>query len=128
MSLGFLILQLYYPTKQQDVQNEASKTPLSIEGSEIERRFDCRMHPICTIDPHDARDHDDAIWVERLSKEGQHSGWRLQVHIADVSHYVKPNSSLDKEAFKRGNSTYLVDRVIPMLPTVLSNGICSFES
>jgi len=108
------------------VETEAQQTPLIIDDAEIERRLDCRIHPICTIDPHDARDHDDAIWVERLlSKNGTPSGWRLQVHIADVSHYVKPGSNLDKEALKRGNSTYLVDRVIPMLPTVLSNGICS---
>ena len=109
----------------QAVQREADETPLTISSDELDLRLDCRKHPICTIDPHDARDHDDAVWVERLSNEGKHTGWRLQVHIADVSHYVKPGTELDKEAFKRGNSTYLVDRVIPMLPTVLSNGICS---
>jgi len=108
-----------------EVQQEADSVPISISEEEVSTRFDCRSYPVCTIDPHDARDHDDAIWVERLEENGEHLGWRLQVHIADVSHYVKPNSDLDKEALKRGNSTYLVDRVIPMLPEVLSNGICS---
>ena len=115
-------LALEFPT---EVQQEADKTPTSISSEEAATRFDCRSFPICTIDPHDARDHDDAIWVERLEEGDKHLGWRLQVHIADVSHYVKPDSELDQEALKRGNSTYLVDRVIPMLPTVLSNGLCS---
>src|SRR5690606_29056330 len=74
------------------------------------------------IDPADAKDHDDAIYVEKTS-----SGWTLAVHIADVSHYVKPGTAMDKEAIERGNSTYLVDRVLPMLPPVLSNGICSLK-
>ncbi len=108
-----------------EVQQEADTMPTSIPAEEAATRFDCRQFPICTIDPHDARDHDDAVWVERLEEDGQHVGWKLQVHIADVSHYVKPNTSLDKEALDRGNSTYLVDRVIPMLPEVLSNGLCS---
>ena len=109
-----------------EVQQEADATPTSISPDEVNSRYDCRSFPICTIDPHDARDHDDAVWVERLEDEsGKLKGWKLQVHIADVSHYVKPDTLLDKEALQRGNSTYLVDRVIPMLPTVLSNGLCS---
>ena len=115
-------LSLEFP---DHVQAEADTVPTSISSEEASTRLDCRKDPICTIDPHDARDHDDAIWVERLEENGAHLGWRLQVHIADVSHYVKPGTELDKEALSRGNSTYLVDRVIPMLPTVLSNGLCS---
>src|SRR5207302_1257302 len=77
---------------------------------------------VITIDPDDAKDFDDAIDVERTK-----NGWNLGVHIADVSHYVRPGNALDREAKKRGNSTYLADRVIPMLPERLSNGICSLR-
>src|SRR6266487_3493175 len=77
---------------------------------------------IVTIDPDDARDFDDAINVEKTG-----SGWRLGVHIADVGAYVEPNSPLDREARRRGNSVYLPDRVIPMLPERLSNGVCSLK-
>jgi len=77
---------------------------------------------VITIDPDDARDFDDAIEVQRTP-----SGWDVAIHIADVSHYVQPHSSLDREAYHRGNSIYLVDRVIPMLPETLSNGICSLR-
>lgn len=104
----------------EEVQAEADQVPETIPEEEISARYDCRKLPIITIDPHDARDHDDAVWVEKLK-----DGWQLHVHIADVSHYVKPDTALDREAISRGNSTYLVDRVIPMLPTALSNGICS---
>ena len=76
-----------------------------------------------TIDPDDAKDFDDAICLQRISAEQ----WKLWVHIADVSHYVKPGTALDEEASKRGNSTYLVDRVIPMLPEALSNELCSLK-
>jgi len=92
------------------------------DAEEIRRRQDWREKLVITIDPADAKDHDDAIWVEKNAK-----GWTLAVHIADVSHYVKPGTAIDKEAIERGNSTYLVDRVLPMLPTVLSNGICSLK-
>ena len=76
-----------------------------------------------TIDPDDAKDFDDAICLRRIS----HEHWKLWVHIADVSHYVRPGSALDVEARKRGNSTYLVDRVVPMLPEALSNELCSLK-
>jgi ribonuclease R len=105
-----------------DVLAEARAVPEDPEPSEIARRKDWRDKLVITIDPADAKDHDDAIWVEK-SKHG----WTLAVHIADVSHYIKPGSPMDQEAIERGNSTYLVDRVLPMLPTELSNGICSLK-
>lgn len=104
------------------VEREAERISEIVHPDEIARREDCRGQFIVTIDPDDAKDFDDAIHVERLAR-----GWRLGVHIADVSHYVRPGHSLDREAKKRGNSTYLADRVIPMLPERLSNGICSLK-
>ncbi|MES2924455.1 MAG: ribonuclease R [Verrucomicrobiota bacterium] len=101
---------------------EARAVPEEPEESEIARRKDWRDKLVITIDPADAKDHDDAIWLEKTSR-----GWTLAVHIADVSHYIKPGSPMDSEAIDRGNSTYLVDRVLPMLPTELSNGICSLK-
>ncbi len=105
-----------------EVLAEARAFPEEVDPDEAARRENWRDRLVITIDPADAKDHDDAIWVERTDK-----GWKLGVHIADVSHYVKPRSSLDQEAVKRGNSTYLVDRVIPMLPVELSNGLCSLK-
>ena len=104
------------------VLREAERIPEQISAEEIAAREDLRALPVITIDPDDARDFDDAIHVERTN-----GGWKLSVHIADVSHYVRPGGALDKEARKRGNSTYLADRVIPMLPERLSNGICSLK-
>jgi ribonuclease R len=101
---------------------EARAVPEAPEPSEIARRKDWRDKLVITIDPADAKDHDDAIWLEKTAR-----GWTLAVHIADVSHYIKPGSPMDQEAIERGNSTYLVDRVLPMLPTELSNGICSLK-
>lgn len=106
-----------------EVQSEAKAVSNQVGGEDLRGREDWRDRLVVTIDPFDARDFDDAISVEAL--EG--GGWKLAVHIADVSHYVKPGSALDKEASRRGNSTYLVDRVIPMLPESLSNGICSLR-
>jgi ribonuclease R len=111
-----------------EVLAEADRISETIEASELADREDCRSHEIVTIDPDDAKDFDDAIHVERLpAAHGAPGGWRLQVHIADVSHYVRPGNALDREARSRGNSTYLADRVIPMLPERLSNGICSLK-
>ena len=107
----------------EDVLREARAVPELPDEQEIARRKDHRDKLVITIDPGDAKDHDDAIYIAR-TKAG---GWLLEVHIADVSHYIKPGSPMDKEAIERGNSTYLVDRVLPMLPTELSNGICSLK-
>jgi ribonuclease R len=105
-----------------DILAEARGVSEEPEPAEIARREDWRHKLVITIDPADAKDHDDAIWLEKTR-----GGWTLAVHIADVSHYIKPNSPMDKEAIERGNSTYLVDRVLPMLPVELSNGICSLK-
>ena len=107
-----------------EVMREAESVPSEVAASEIDaHREDWRQRDVFTIDPFDARDFDDAICITPL--ENQH--WELAVHIADVSHYVAPNSALDREAKARGNSVYLADRVIPMLPEKLSNGICSLR-
>ncbi|MGD9418139.1 MAG: ribonuclease R family protein [Verrucomicrobiota bacterium JB025] len=105
-----------------DVLAEARAVPELPSNDEIKRRDDWRDKLVITIDPADAKDHDDAIWCQRND-----NGWTLAVHIADVSHYIKPGTPMDKEAIKRGNSTYLADRVLPMLPVELSNGICSLK-
>ncbi|MBA2622429.1 MAG: ribonuclease R [Chthoniobacterales bacterium] len=105
------------------VDEEAGTIPETVSASMCEGREDLRDQFIVTIDPDDARDFDDAINVERLPG----GGWRLGVHIADVAAYVTPDGELDREAIKRGNSVYLPDRVIPMLPERLSNGVCSLK-
>jgi ribonuclease R len=106
------------------VVDEANRIPQSVEQKLIQGREDLRNQFIVTIDPDDARDFDDAVNVEKIDNNG---GWRLGVHIADVSAYVTPDSALDREARRRGNSVYLPDRVIPMLPERLSNGVCSLN-
>src|SRR5712692_109975 len=107
----------------KDVIDEANRIPESVEGRMLQGREDLRDKFIVTIDPDDARDFDDAIDVEKIDNQG----WRLGVHIADVASYVEPESALDREARRRGNSVYLPDRVIPMLPERLSNGVCSLK-
>lgn len=118
-------LPLRFPKEVLDEANTIAKSRPDNQPSpdEVADRVDCREHLVVTIDPDDAKDFDDAICLKREGKDR----WRLWVHIADVSHYVKPGGELDKEARKRGNSTYLVDRVIPMLPEALSNELCSLK-
>lgn len=98
----------------------AALKPVSLKG-----RTDVRQIPLITIDPPDARDHDDAVWAEADPDENNSGGFRVMVAIADVSWYVRPGSELDREARERGNSTYFPDRVVPMLPERISNDLCS---
>src|SRR5213075_3562476 len=107
----------------KDVLDQAERISERIDARQLEGREDLRKEFIVTIDPDDARDFDDAIHVEKL----ENGGWHLGVHIADVAAYVAPASALDREARRRGNSVYLPDRVIPMLPERLSNGVCSLN-
>ncbi len=93
----------------------------------LKGREDLRQVPFITIDPADARDHDDAVYAERDEDEKNPGGWIVWVAIADVAAYVRPGSALDREARDKGNSTYFPDRVEPMLPEVLSNGLCSLK-
>lgn len=113
-------LPLHFP---KPVLHEARSFGNEITREDLQGRVDCRADDVITIDPDDAKDFDDAIFLKRAGQNQR----RLWVHIADVSHYVKPGTVLDDEARRRGNSTYLVDRVIPMLPEGLSNELCSLK-
>ena len=97
------------------------------EAPSLKGRTDLRAIPLITIDPADARDHDDAIFAEPDDDPGNKGGWRIMVAIADVAHFVTPGSALDREALTRGNSCYFPDRVVPMLPEALSNNLCSLK-
>ena len=107
----------------EEVEMAAQKLPQNISPQEINKRRDMRDRVTFTIDPVDAKDFDDALSVKDLGN----GRFEIGVHIADVSHYVKPNDVLDREAYERATSVYLVDRVIPMLPEVISNQLCSLR-
>jgi ribonuclease R len=123
--LRYYNLPLHFPKKAiQEAERIAKLRPRGEPtADECRDRVDCRGHCVVTIDPDDAKDFDDAICLQAHGRDQ----WKLWVHIADVSHYVRPGGVLDEEARKRGNSTYLVDRVIPMLPEALSNELCSLK-
>ena len=113
-----------YPIEfPKDVEREASKIPVKIGKDEIKKRRDFRKTFTITIDPADAKDFDDAISLQKMAN----GHWEVGVHIADVSHYVRPGSAIDQEALDRGTSVYLVDRTIPMLPEKLCNNVCSLR-
>lgn len=114
-------LPLQFP---DEVLEAARKVPKTIKKSELAGRRDLRERTVVTVDGEDAKDLDDAVYVEQLGRDE----YLLGVYIADVSYYVTEDSTLDKEARERGTSVYLVDRVLPMLPERLSNGICSLNA
>ena len=107
----------------EEVENEAQGIDRKIHDHEVAKRRDMRGICTFTIDPKDAKDFDDALSIQKLDN----GNWEIGVHIADVSHYVIPGTILDDEAYKRATSVYLVDRVVPMLPEVLSNDVCSLR-
>lgn len=107
----------------ENVEKAAEKISAGITPEEIAKREDFRHVTTFTIDPRDAKDFDDALSIRQLAN----GNWEVGVHIADVTHYVRPGSIIDKEAQRRATSVYLVDRTIPMLPERLSNGICSLR-
>lgn len=107
----------------EPVTEEVAKFPLHVQEKDLKGRKDCREMDFVTIDGEDARDFDDAVYCKAKPK----GGWQLYVAIADVSYYVKPDTPLDKEAFKRSTSVYFPEKVIPMLPEQLSNGLCSLN-
>ena len=112
------------PIKFPDgIEAAAENLDVSIKESEIKKRKDLRKVTTFTIDPSDAKDFDDALSLQKL----KNGNWEIGVHIADVSHYLREGSALDKEAYERATSVYLVDRVVPMLPEVLSNFACSLR-
>ncbi len=120
--LSFVYKYGFLPKFKDEVLESLKEIPDNIDNEDISDRVDLRDSVIFTIDGDDTKDIDDAISIKKIDE-----GYELGVHIADVSYYVKKDSELDKEAYARGTSVYLVDRVIPMLPHQLSNGICSLN-
>ncbi|MDP7567561.1 MAG: ribonuclease R [Flavobacteriales bacterium] len=113
----------FSPKFPDQVEKSANKISETISEEEVSKRLDIRKTTTFTIDPKDAKDFDDALSVKKLNN----GNWEVGVHIADVSHYVEKGETIDKEAVERATSVYLVDRVIPMLPEILSNNICSLK-
>ncbi|WP_375403479.1 ribonuclease R family protein [uncultured Sphingomonas sp.] len=111
--------------KQDDASTSSARTEKDAAKTQGSAREDLRHLPIVAIDPVDARDHDDAVWAAPDDDPANAGGWRAIVAIADVSFYVRPGSGIDREARRRGNSVYFPDRVVPMLPEVLSAHVCS---
>lgn len=107
----------------EEVLLDADRIPKDITKAEIKKRRDMREDLTFTIDPHDAKDFDDALSLKKL----ENGNWEIGVHIADVSHYLRPGTILEDEAYERATSVYLVDRTVPMLPEVLSNELCSLR-
>lgn len=120
--LSILLEKDIVPEFNEKVKAEVAGIKEEVDVNELKNREDLRKLLTITIDGEDARDLDDAISIEKIEK-----GYRLYVHIADVSYYVQENTALDKEAYHRGTSVYVVDRVVPMLPHALCNGICSLN-
>lgn len=119
-----VVYQFQLPHKfKPDIEDEANRLSQMIPKDEYQRRLDLRGEITITIDPEDAKDFDDAISI----KKDQKGHWHLGVHVADVSYYVRPDSVLDEEARKRGTSVYFPGQVVPMLPTPLSEGVCSLK-
>jgi ribonuclease R len=123
IDVEILIRSHHIPHRFPDDVIEQARTIPGIADEEIARRRDFRDLDIVTIDGETARDFDDAVWVDRLDN----GNWALQVHIADVSHYVRPGSPIDREAALRGTSVYFPDRAVPMLPVELSTDQCSLR-
>ena len=122
--MNSILAQFGFPLSfPEEVEKEANAIPEEITAEDLKGRKDFRDTITFTIDPADAKDFDDAISFKKLDN----GNYEIGVHIADVSHYVTPGSALDKEAYSRATSVYLVDRVIPMLPERLSNGVCSLR-
>jgi len=119
-----ILAEFDLPYKYPEAVNQAAeKINIEISEDEIKNRRDFRSVPTFTIDPADAKDFDDALSIQKL----ENGFWEVGVHIADVTYYVKPESLLEDEAYNRATSVYLVDRVVPMLPEKLSNGVCSLR-
>ncbi len=124
VEMNSILASFDFPLKFPKVaEDEARKIRNVVPEAEISNRRDFRNIWTCTIDPVDAKDFDDALSLQKLPD----GNWEVGVHIADVSHYVRPGSAIDTEAYERGTSIYLVDRTIPMLPEQLSNLVCSLR-